>query len=420
MAKDIIEIILASAENSFLQVGVFVGAVLLLFGYIDYKQSGEFVRKIERSKKWQPVLGAMLGLTPGCGGAIFVMPLFVKGKVSFGTVVATLIATMGDSAFVIISTLPLHYLLVSIFSFIAAIITGYIVDHYGIGDKLLSNMKKLPSSELKEIHEKVDHMTQNYECRNMDTCKENLIYHIGHDEGDEIDMALHHKAKGHQDHNSIGYRITHRGFGFYWIVISLGLVLGIALLFQVDVNNLFIPNLGAIIGIGGTVFSILLMIMGKKFLQDETHEEAELKVMSLKETLIHSAQETAFVSTWVYVAYLIYEFGVFGLGGGNYGAGEAIITEVMTSAGLAAVIIGALIGLIPGCGPQVIFVALFTKGMVPFAALLANAISQDGDALFPLLAIDRRSSLWATVITTIPAIIIGVIIYYLEINLNFF
>lgn len=420
MLKDIIEIILLSAENSFLQVGVFVGVVLLLFGYIDYKNSGAFVRKIEQSKKLQPVLGAILGLTPGCGGAIFVMPLFVKGKVSFGTVVATLIATMGDSAFVIISTLPFHYILVSILSFVAAIITGYLVDYFKVGDRLLSKMKKLPKKELENIHEKADHMTQNYECRDLKSCKEDIIAHIGHDEGDEVDLALHHKAKGHQDHNSLGYKFTHKGFALYWIVISVGLVLGIALLFQVDVNSLFIPKLGAIIGIGGTLFSIVLMFMGNKFLADETHEEAELKVMSLKETIIHSAQETAFVATWVFVAYLVYEFSVFGLGAGNYGAGEAIITKVMTSAGLMAVIIGALIGLIPGCGPQVIFVTLFTKGMVPFAALLANAISQDGDALFPLLAIDRKSSLWATVITTIPALILGLLVYYIEMRFNLF
>lgn len=420
MFKDIIEIILSSAENSFLQVGVFVGAVLLLFGYIDYKNSGAFVRKIEQSKKLQPVLGALLGLTPGCGGAIFIMPLFVKGKVSFGTIVSTLVATMGDAAFVLISTMPFHYILVSVLSFVAAVITGYIVDYLKVGDKLVSNMKKIPKEKLEEIHRSVDHMTQNYECKNINICKDDLISHIGHDEGDEIDLALHHRAKGHQDHNSLGYKFTHRGFTFYWIVISIGLILGIALLFQVDVNSLFIPGLGTIIGIGGTLFSIILMIMGKKFLQDETHEEAELKAMSLKETLIHSAQETAFVSTWVYVAYLIYEFSVFGLGAGNYGAGEAIMTEVMTSAGLAAVIVGALIGIIPGCGPQVIFVTLFTRGTVPFAALLANAISQDGDALFPLLAMDRKSSLWATIITTIPAIILGVLIYYIEINFNLF
>jgi len=157
-----------------------------------------------------------------------------------------------------------------------------------------------------------------------------------------------------------------------------------------------------------------MMIMGKKYIQDDTHEEEEFKLMSLKETLIHNAEETAFVITWVFVAYLIYEFSIFALGGGSYQAGEEILTHFMLSAGVLPVIIGAVIGLIPGCGPQVIFVTLFTKGLLPFAALLANAISQDGDALFPLLAIDRKSSLWATIITTIPAIIMGVLYYSIE------
>ncbi|GKT22289.1 arsenic efflux protein, partial [Aduncisulcus paluster] len=59
------------------------------------------------------------------------------------------------------------------------------------------------------------------------------------------------------------------------------------LLFQIDVNTLAIPHLGAYIGIAGTAISAALMIMGKKFLADDTHEEAEMKLMSLKETFIH-------------------------------------------------------------------------------------------------------------------------------------
>ncbi|WFD12150.1 putative manganese transporter [Tepidibacter hydrothermalis] len=411
MIREILNIILASAENAFLQVSVFVGVVLLLFGYINYKKSGKFVESIEKSKKIQPILGALLGLTPGCGGAIFIMPLFVKGKVSYGTIIATLIATMGDSAFVIISTLPIQYIVVSAISFIVAVITGYIVDYYKVGEKLIKNITKLPNQEIKKINEESDHTVQNMSINYM---------HIGHEEGDEIDIALHHNAKGHQNINSIGYKITHSGFYIYWGFIFVGFILGVMLLFQIDVNTLGIKNLGKIIGIIGTVISIIMMIMSNKFLQDDTHEEEELKRMSLKETLIHNAQETAFVSTWVYVAYLIYEISIFIIGNGNYASGELILTNIMVSQGLLAVIVGALVGLIPGCGPQVIFVTLFTRGMVPFAALVSNAISQDGDALFPLLAIDKKSSLWATIITTIPALVIGVIIYFVEIKMGLF
>ncbi len=90
------------------------------------------------------------------------------------------------------------------------------------------------------------------------------------------------------------------------------------------------------------------------------------------------------------------------------------MANVMMSAGLTSVFIGVLVGIIPGCGPQVIFVSLYLRGMFPFAALLANGISQDGDALFPLIAMDRKSAFWATVLNTIPALLVGLIAYYIE------
>jgi hypothetical protein len=55
--------------------------------------------------------------------------------------------------------------------------------------------------------------------------------------------------------------------------------------------------------------------------------------------------------------------------------------------------------------------------MFPFAALLANSISQDGDALFPLI-MDRKSAFWATVVNTIPAIIAGMLAYIIELRLR--
>ena len=90
-----------------------------------------------------------------------------------------------------------------------------------------------------------------------------------------------------------------------------------------------------------------------------------------------------------------------------------MVKDWLIASGVMTVLIGALVGLIPGCGPQILFVTLYSRGMLPFAALIANAVSQDGDALFPLLAIDRRSALTATLITTIPALIIGLAWFFL-------
>lgn len=414
MFNEVIRLVLFSAENAFIQVTVFVGAVLLIFGYVNYLLSGRLIKIIERSKKIQPIIGALLGLTPGCGGAILVMPLFPTGSVSFGTITATLIATMGDSAFVLMTALPRHYLLISFFSFIIAVIVGYLVDLLPIGDYLLEKYqtRRKSAAEVAKAHKKHDH--------NLFKSETGLAHaqweHIGHSEGDEIDLILHHSIPGHQPLESLGYKITHGSYIVFWAIISIGLILGIMDLFQIDLNALAIPHLGTILGTLGTSFAILMTFFSGKFIGDDTHEESELKLASLKETIVHNAQETAFVGTWVFFAYLAYELFVLALGSGHYLTGEATILAFLTQAGLLSVITGALIGIIPGCGPQIIFVALYTKGLVPFSALLANAISQDGDALFPLIAIDKRSAVWATIINTIAALIIGVLTYWVEMN----
>jgi hypothetical protein len=56
---------------------------------------------------------------------------------------------------------------------------------------------------------------------------------------------------------------------------------------------------------------------------------------------------------------------------------------------------------------QIVFAGIFAAGGMPLATLVANTISQDGDALLPLLALEHRSALVATVLTTIPALVVG-------------
>jgi hypothetical protein len=366
--------------------------------------AGGFVERITRSKKWQPVMGALLGVTPGCGGTILLMPLYVRGSISFGAVVAALIATTGDSSFLMIATIPRQYLVISAIAAVAGITTGYLVDRTTLGSRLVAGYasRKAKRAELERRHRQAVHAIR--------------VEHVGHADGDDIDLVLHHQIRGHQSEGSLAFKLTHTGYSWYWLMLGVALVLAVLGLFQVDVDALFIPNLGLVLGTVGTVLSIGLMLAGKKLFANDTHEEAEQKIGSLKETLIHSAQETAFVISWVFVGLLTYELMVLGIGRGDYAAGELLIERVLLTAGLVAVVIGGLVGLIPGCGPQIIFVTLFTRGLLPFAALLANAISQDGDAIFPLLALDRRSAWWASLITTIPALILGLLVYWIEIR----
>ena len=66
------------------------------------------------------------------------------------------------------------------------------------------------------------------------------------------------------------------------------------------------------------------------------------------------------------------------------------IAQVLHGDVAVDVLAAALIGLIPGCGPQIVVATLFVNGDLPFAALLANTLSQHGDALFPILRSRRR------------------------------
>ncbi len=407
MIRETLELLIASAENVFLQVGVFVGGMLLIFGLINYHTRGGFVNKLERNRGWQPVFGALLGLTPGCGGALFVMPLFVRGLVSFGTVVAALTSTAGDSAFVLISAQPMYAAVCYAGCFAVGVVTGYAVDFAGIGKKLGHIGRKHVEAAAK--HRQIEEAIAEPPEQPGRVLLTRELPHVGHKEGDAVDMAIHHGKKPRP--LALGQWITHRGYVAYWALIAVGLMLGILLLFQVDVW-LGIPGLGLIVGVSGTAASLCLMIAGRTFLADDDLEEQEHKLYSLRETLAHSAGDTAFATTWVFAAYFVYETCVFGLGGGDLSAGQEQLQQIMHAAGLLAVVVGALIGLIPGCGPQIIFVALFVKGMLPFSALFANAISQDGDALFPLIAMNRRSAFLATLVTTVPALVFGLLLYF--------
>ena len=70
-------------------------------------------------------------------------------------------------------------------------------------------------------------------------------------------------------------------------------------------------------------------------------------------------------------------------------------------------LIAVLVGFVPGCGPQVLVATLYLNGVLPFAALIGNAISNDGDALFPAIALNPRAALIATGYSAIPALIVG-------------
>ena len=391
-AVQALEILVTSMRDAFLAVTVFVAAMVLLFSWLQYITAGRFVSWIRENTRFQPVIGAMMGLTPGCGGAIIVMPMYARGYVTYGTVIATLIATLGDAAFVLIgavfqdSSFLTPVIVVHATSFIVGVFWGYLVD----------KLEVTPTAPVGRYGPK-----------------------FGTDEplSEEVPKAMEGDDSLIEDlprelPEGWGYRVLHQGYRVWWAITAVGLCLAILLLIWYAQDPKYSTELvwdpttrdGIVtwVGLIGTSLSIILYISSKNFFADDTEATIGDKLNSLDETLVHAASETAFVTFWVLIAYLVFEFGMI-----LFGISESDMSG--HGSGAAAVFVAATIGLIPGCGPQIIAITAYVEGLISFPALVANAISQDGDALFPLLVRHKVASIWATIHTTLPAVIVGLV-----------
>ena len=392
--NEIIEIVVVSMRDAFLAVTVFVAAMVLLFSWLQYATSGKFVEIIRERKKIQPIIGALMGLTPGCGGAIVMMPMYARGYVTYGTVVATLIATLGDSAFVLIgaaiadSSFVAPLIAVHLISFIVGVSWGYLIDLINI----------TPNKPIGDFGPTFDYDNP----QEFDESNNSPL--------DELPREIP---------GGLSYKILHQGYVLWWGVTSIGLFFAIALLvwsgqdpdFNLELSFDLPTRDGFItwVGLLGTTLSIILYNAQRNWFADDTEATIGDKLHSKRETLVHAASETAFVTFWVMIAYLAFEFMM--LFGGMTESDLARYGD-----GAIAVVVASIIGLIPGCGPQIIAISAYVKDIISFPALAANAISQDGDALFPLLVRHKAASLWATVHTTIPAIITGLMLLFLGVK----
>ena len=124
----LVEVMFAAIADAYLQVSTFVAGTLLLFFMAERAFKFDLTTALAESGKWQVPLAAALGALPGCGGAIIVVTKYVSGRLSFGSVLATLTATMGDAAFLLLAKEPLVGFFIIGLGFAVGVVTGYIVD----------------------------------------------------------------------------------------------------------------------------------------------------------------------------------------------------------------------------------------------------------------------------------------------------
>jgi hypothetical protein len=385
--NEFVDVFLASLRDGYVQVSAFVAVTVLLFSVVQYRTNGALVERLSENERLQPLFGALMGLTPGCGGAIVMMPLYVRGTVSFGTVVATLIATAGDSAFVILALAPEAALYAYGIAFATAIASGYVIDCFGMGvgrvDRAVATLGQTATDGGTVNANPGGNPTHEYDaCCETDAARESPVL----------------------------TPFSHAVHALWWVSAGAALVLGVMYLLvgAPDVPLTLGPSYAGaftVVGLTGTTASFYLYFVGRHYLGEGRVGRARDSFANLYDTLTHAALETSFVTVWVLAAYLLYEYGVLILG--------IDVGSLAAAVGVLAPVAGALVGLIPGCGPQIVLASVYAEGAVPFSALTANAISQDGDALFPLIAIDKKAAIVASIYTTIPALVVGVVLHLL-------
>ncbi len=354
VSPELRNITLISLSDAFLQVSGFVAATLALVYWFEVAFGRDIGQMLHRSARLQPFFAALLGALPGCGGAIVVVTQYTRGYITFGGFVAVLVSTMGDAAFLLIAKEPATGLLVIGISIVVGTLSGLIVDAIH-GDEFLRGNSAIVS-----------------------------------DSGP-------HDARP---------PATRRHWQIAWLALIVpGFVLGVAVAFQFDPNTLF-GHFGGYepaiwLGAAGAFLCIVMWALSAGGGSIGIGGQARGGNSSLVQTIA----DTNFVTAWVVMAFLGYELCV-------HVFGFDLAAAFKTWAWIVPVL--ALgIGFIPGCGPQIVVTTLYLAGAIPLSAQLANAISNDGDALFPALALAPRAAVLATLYSAAPALVVGYTWFFL-------
>ena len=347
------EVMFAAIADAYLQVSTFVAGTLLLFFLAERAFKFDLTTALAESGKWQVPLAAALGALPGCGGAIIVVTKYVSGRLSFGSVLATLTATMGDAAFLLLAKEPLTGFFIIGLGFAVGVVTGYIVD---------------------AIHGR-DFMRP----KNTD--------------------IVRHPDLSDPEHEDFSNQLLDR----IWMIIFLpGLVLGLMLAFQIDVDAMFgTENISAPASLLGFIGGMLCFGMWAlpRLIPALRRSPATAEAAEGDSIIRRTIADTNFVTSWVIFAFLLFEVTIHLT---NLDL-NALFGSVVAFAPLIAVIIG----FVPGCGAQILVTTLYLSGYLPLSAQIGNAISNDGDALFPAIALAPGAAIMATLYSAIPALLIS-------------
>ena len=400
-----LHIITDALRNSILITGLVV-VMMMMIESLNIESKGLVFKGLRKTKTGQVVIGALLGALPGCMGGFATVSLYTHRMLSFGALVAMMIASSGDESFAMLAMIPEQALILFTLLFVLAIIVGIIIDT--IYDRK---------------HAKKCHKHQHEGCGVQTDC-----------EGFE----LHEHACRHE-HDSEAYPHTvissetkgrvekSRHYGWKRICMFIGLAIFIAALATGRLGHDHAAHAGHDHA-AHSEHSHAAHVHTEACACENHHEVAPSHSIDLLSedwmnvlfaglsviilfVLIFASDHFVEEHLWKHIickhlpTIFAWTFGVLLVLG--FALQHIDIDHWISNNTALMILLATLVGIIPESGPHMIFVTLFATGVVPFPVLLASSISQDGHASIPLLAESKKSFLWAKLINCAIALLAG-------------
>lgn len=340
-------LLLADCLRTSILVTGLVIIMMMLIEVFNLRSEGRMMGSLGRRRVWQVILSSLLGSVPGCMGGFASVSMYNHGMISFGALVAMMIASSGDEAFVMLAMFPEQSAWIFLLLFVVAVAVGLVINvfHKGATENDTCHSMEVHAEDVNHAHE--------HECRHFGWKRIVLIL------GTLLFIAallMGLLEEGGDESDCTSFSLLSEEW-MYWLFSILSLVLIAVLCFAKDHfveehlwHHIVCHHLPGILAwTAGTVFVVGL--------------------------LMQSLDLNAWISD---------------------------NTAIM-------ILLAALVGLIPESGPHLVFVTMFAAGVVPMPVLLASCVSQDGHASLPLLAESRSSWLKAKLVNLIVALAIGYI-----------
>ena len=378
-------------RNSVLITGLVV-VMMMMIESLNIESRGLLFKGLRKTKVGQVVVAALLGSVPGCMGGFATVSLYTHRLFSFGALVAMMIASSGDEAFVMLAMIPDQTLVIFAVLFVIAVVAGIITDLI-------------------------------YDRRHKAHCVKHEHEDCGMDDGCETGYAVHDCADGHHEnhcHENNCKHISKRHFSWKRISMFVGLALFIAALAT--------GNLGHEHHHGDASAEIGMSEHDHAH-HDHLHEaeEAAFHIDLLSEdwmnvlfaglsvimlfVLLFASDHFVDEHLWNHIVkkhlpvIFAWTFGVLLV------LGIALqyidIEHWISDNTVLMILLATAVGIIPESGPHLIFVTLYAAGVVPMPVLLASCISQDGHASIPLLAESKKSFVYAKLLNCLVALLVG-------------